>query len=63
VDVAAALGRDSDGVGKQLRVLRDCGVVSCQAGEDRRLALFYIPAENRPAPGMLDYGLCTIRFK
>ena len=61
--VAAVLGRDFDGVAKQLRVMRECGVLAWCNGEDRRLTFFYIPAENRRVPGVLDYGVCTVRVE
>jgi len=61
-EVAAALRRDFDGVSKHLRILREAGVVASKEGEDRRQILFYIPAENRPEPGILDYGFCRIRI-
>jgi len=61
-EVAAALRRDFDGVSKHLRILREAGVVASKEGDDRRQILFYIPAENRPEPGILDYGFCRIRI-
>jgi hypothetical protein len=60
-DVASALGRDFDGVSKHLRLMRDAGVVDAGPGEDRRLLFFFIPAANRQEPGLLDYGICTVR--
>ncbi len=60
--MAARLGRDFDGVSKHLRVLRAGGVVSSRAGEDRRNALYFIPAELRREPGVVDYGFCLFRL-
>ena len=58
--IAGALGRDIDGVGKQLFVLRNAGVVSAAYGEDRRQTIYQIPANLRPAPGVLDVGFARI---
>lgn len=63
VDVAAVLQRDFDGVSKHLRLMREAGVVSVVPGEDRRYVWFAIPSRYRREPGVLDYGLCTIRVK
>jgi DNA-binding transcriptional ArsR family regulator len=60
-DVASALKRDFDGVSKHLRLMRDAGVVDAMPGEDRRLLFFFIPGQNRQQPGVLDYGVCTVR--
>ena len=62
-EVAAAFGRDLDGIGKQLKVLAAAGVVDGYAGKDRRQAVYSIPAARRPAPGVLDYGFCVIDLK
>jgi hypothetical protein len=59
-EVAAAFGRDLDGIGKQLHVLAAAGVVALQRGKDQRQAVYSIPAARRPAPGVLDYGFCVI---
>ena len=61
-EVAAALGRDIDGVGRQLKVLAASGVVNGGAGKDRRQTVYYIPAERRPSPGVLDYGFCVLHL-
>lgn len=60
-DVAAAFRREFDGVSKHMRVMRDAGVVSCEAGEDRRQAVYFIPAIFRATPGVIDYGVCQVR--
>jgi predicted transcriptional regulator len=61
--VANALGCDFDSIAKHLRIMRNAGVLGSRVpNEDRRLTLFYIPAKNRPAPGVLDYGFFTIRL-
>ena len=57
---ASAVGRDIDGVGRQLKVLGDAGVVIAFAGEDRRQTVYQIPAARRPSPGVLDYGFCVL---
>ena len=41
--------------------MRDAGVVDAEPGEDRRFLFFFIPAANRQEPGVLDYGICTLR--
>ncbi|MGC3991216.1 MAG: winged helix-turn-helix domain-containing protein [Chthoniobacteraceae bacterium] len=61
-EVASALHRDFDGVSKHLRILREAGVIASTTGDDRRMVLFQIPAENRPEPGILDYGFCRVRI-
>ena len=60
--VAAVLNRDFDGVSKHLRLMREAGLLECQAGEDRRYLLFYLPEAYRRVPGVLDFGVCTIRL-
>ncbi len=60
--MAEALHRDFDGVSKHLHILRNAGVLSWRAGEDRRQALYFIPEANRRLDGALDYGSCVIRM-
>jgi hypothetical protein len=60
--VASALKRDFDGVSKHLRVMRDAGVVAWRLGEDKRFTVYFIPAANRPEPGVVDYGFCRLRL-
>jgi predicted transcriptional regulator len=62
-DVAAVLGRDFDGVSKHLRLLRTIGLVDWCVGQDRRLLFFSIPEKYRRQPGLLDYGVCTVRLE
>ena len=62
-DVSRAMKRDFDGVSKHLRVLRQAGVVHSQKGMDRRLELFYIPQENRPEPGVLQWGFVRLDLR
>ena len=62
-DVASVLGRDFDGVSKHLRLLRAAGLVDWRVGEDRRLLLFSIPEKYRREPGVLDFGVCTVRLQ
>lgn len=62
IDVATVLKRDFDGVSKHLRLMREAGVVSVLAGEDRRYVWFAIPPKYRREAGVVDYGLCAIRL-
>ena len=62
-EIADALGRDLDGVGKQLKVLANAGVAAAFAGEDRRQTVYQIPAAHRPTPGILDYGCCLVKLE
>ena len=61
-EIAAAIGLDRDVTAKQLRVLRDAGVLESRDGTDRRQTLYQIPATCRATPGVLDYGLCVLRL-
>lgn len=61
--IAAALGRDLDGIGRQLKVMFNAGVVESDLGEDRRQIVYQIPAARRAVPGVLDYGFCVIDLK
>ena len=61
-EVAAAFRREFDGVSKHLRLLRDAGVLASAVGEDRREAIYFIPAAFRATPGLLDYGVCQVRL-
>ena len=61
--MAKALKRDADMVSKHLRVLRRAGVVRSQRGDDERMKLFYIPAENRPEPGLLVWGIVRVDLR
>lgn len=47
-------------VRKNLAVLKRVGAVVSRAGLDRRSEVFFIPAERRPEPGVLDFGSCRI---
>ncbi len=62
-EVAATLGRDLDGVGKQLKVMAAAGVLDFLRGEDRRQAVFQIPAAYRTTPGVLDFGCCVVNLR
>lgn len=62
-EVAAALGRSLDGVGRQLKVMAAVGVLDFLRGEDRRQAVFQIPAAYRTTPGVLDFGFCVVDLK
>ncbi len=61
-DLAMELKRDFDGVSKHLRLMREAGVVSVLQGKDRSCVWFTIPPQFRREPGMVDYGICTIRL-
>jgi len=58
--IAAMFGRNRDGISRQMRVLDAAGVVKQYLGEDRRLAVYQIPAAFRPSPGVLDFGFCRV---
>ena len=58
--MAKALKGGADMMSKHLRVLRKAGVVRSQRGDDERMKLFYIAAENRPQPGVLEWGSARI---
>ena len=60
--VAGAFRRQFDSVSKHLRLMRDAGVLACETGEDRREAVYSIPAIFRATPGVIDYGVCQIRL-
>ena len=51
-----------DGVGRQMLVLRDAGLVNGYAGEDRRQTVYQIPAVFRTVPAVLDFGFCRIEL-
>jgi predicted transcriptional regulator len=59
-EVARALGRDVDAIGKHLLVMEKAGVLEGFAGEDRRQSIYRIPAQYRRAPGVVDYGFCVV---
>lgn len=61
-EMAAVLKRDFDGVSKQLRLLRQGGLVVAFAGEDRRFLYFRIPAHYRQTAGVFDFGVCTVKL-
>src|SRR5690349_17557194 len=64
ISQAAALSRCTpENSSKHLAVLLKAGVVQCRAGADRRHSLFFIPAARRPAPGVLDFGICKVDLK
>lgn len=39
------------------------GVLDFLRGEDRRQAVFQIPAAYRTTPGFLDFGFCVVDLK
>lgn len=62
-EMATALGRKLDGTGKLLKVMSAAGVLDFLRGEDRRQAVFQIPAAYRATPGVLDFGFCVVEVK
>ena len=61
--IAAALGRDIDGIGRQMKVMFAAGVVEADLGKDRRQIVYQIPAASRQVAGVLDFGFCVIDLK
>lgn len=60
-EIAAALKRDMDGVGRHLRVLEAAGMVTHGYGaEDRRRVVYVIPEVFRQTPGHFDFGCCVV---
>ena len=59
-EIAAALGRDVDGVGKQMLVLYRAGLVEAMAGEDRRQTVYQMGAAFRATPGVLDFWVARV---
>ena len=55
--MAAALGRDPDATGKNLRQMRAAGLIESPPGDDRRQTLYQIPAARRPRRDRLRF-LC-----
>jgi predicted transcriptional regulator len=49
-------------VSKHLRLLREAGLLEWRAGQDRRLLFFSMPEAYRRVPGVLDFGVCTVRL-
>ncbi|MEY4386779.1 MAG: hypothetical protein RLY20_2062 [Verrucomicrobiota bacterium] len=62
-DGAELTGCTRENMGKQMQVLWNAGLVTCEYGEDRRQSIYSIPARFRQTPGVLDYGLCQIDLK
>jgi DNA-binding transcriptional ArsR family regulator len=64
LELARRLGKSADLISKHLRVLRDCGavIVGTPPGEDGRKSFYEVPAAYRPAPRVLDYRSCVLRF-
>ena len=60
MEIARVVGMDRDAMAKQLRAMRDAGVLESPDGEDRRFTLYQIPASRRRAPGVIDYGFCVV---
>jgi hypothetical protein len=61
-DLATALKRDFDICSKHLSLLAKSGAASWERGEDARTVLYFIPEQYRPQPGVVDYGVCAVRF-
>lgn len=62
-EIASAIGHDRDATAKQLRLLRDSGVLESPDSDNRRQTLYQIPASRRPSPGVLDFGFCVLDLK
>lgn len=63
IQIAKALGRDFDMVSKHMRILRRVGAVKRKRGEDERTRLYFIPPENRPEPGVLQWGWLRVQLR
>ncbi|HUB86692.1 MAG TPA: helix-turn-helix domain-containing protein [Verrucomicrobiae bacterium] len=61
-DVASALHLSYDNVSRHLTLMWKAGLVAPKLADDQRIALYYVPAENREQPGKLDYGICTVQM-
>jgi predicted transcriptional regulator len=61
-EAAAIVGRDVDGVSRQLKVLREAGLLEAFEGKDRRQTIYQIPAVFRPVPDVLDFGFCVLHL-
>ena len=61
-EIRAVVGSTAENISKQLRVLRDAGVLENAPGADRRQSVFSIPAAYRAVPGQLDFGVCVVRL-
>ena len=63
-ELARALGRKFNGVGRHIAILRRAGIVAvCHPeGANRRMSWQEIPAAVRATPGVLDFGCCTVRL-
>ncbi len=60
--IAAALGKYPDTVNKELRVMRDAGVVTCAPAADQRYLEYSVPVAFRREIGQIDYGFCVLRI-
>jgi DNA-binding transcriptional ArsR family regulator len=53
---------DYENVGKHCRVLLNAGVIGLRTGGDGRCRWYEIPPGVQTAPGVLDYGVCVVKF-
>jgi hypothetical protein len=62
-DAAPAVQRPFHMVLKHLRILRDAGLLNCQASnQDARFLLYSMPEQWRPRTGVFDFGWCVMNF-
>ena len=59
--LSEVLKADYEGTVKHLAMLRDAGVLTVHAGEDRRNRFYDLPASTRTTPGLIDFGFCVLR--
>ena len=57
-----ATGRSYKAVHKDIGVLCAAGAVAMHFGDDKRVGLYCIAESYRPQPGVVDYGVCVVRF-
>lgn len=60
--VASAMGRKYGMTHRHMTQLWTTGVLAYRVGTGGREGLYYVPAEKRPAPGVVDYGFCRLRL-
>ena len=57
-----ATKRSYKAVHKDMDALWAAGAVTMTRGEDKRVGFFYVPEPYLPQPGVVDYGICAVRF-
>lgn len=60
--MADALGKSPDMMNKNLRVMRNAGLLACALSADQRYNAYSIPAMFRRQIGLIDYGFCVLRI-